>query len=373
VTGRSDVYSLGIVLYEMLTGRRPFEGDSAAGVALKRLNEDPPPPQAFRPVPSGLAAIVMRALQRDPERRFPDAGSFAEALRVWQRDPAAGAAAASAAAGVAAGGAAPVTPPPEAPIPRSGEPTVYVPPPVARPSDRAPSAMNVNAPPPRGPVPPRPAERQGQPWWMWLLVLLAIILLGAIGFLGAQILGGLTPGNGTPSPSADTFEMPDWTDRPLAEVRTLADQAGLEIGVIDREPSDEIDDGRVISTDPAGGEEVAEGDIVDLVVSTGAEEVAVPRLIGQTEQQAIETLREADLRLGQVTREPSSEPAGTVLRSSPAEGVTVSPGDQVDLVISLGPTPSPSPSPTLEPTLPPTPPPTEQPTQPPSEEPSPTP
>jgi serine/threonine-protein kinase len=233
--------------------------------------------------------------------------------------------------------------------------------------------MNVNAPPPRGPVPPRPAERQGQPWWMWLLVLLAIILLGAIGFLGAQILGGLTPGNGTPSPSADTFEMPDWTDRPLAEVRTLADQAGLEIGVIDREPSDEIDDGRVISTDPAGGEEVAEGDIVDLVVSTGAEEVEVPRLIGQTEQQAIETLREADLRLGQVTREPSSEPAGTVLRSSPAEGVTVSPGDQVDLVISLGPTPSPSPSPTLEPTLPPTPPPTEQPTQPPSEEPSPTP
>ncbi|MGH2455345.1 MAG: protein kinase domain-containing protein, partial [Candidatus Limnocylindria bacterium] len=86
VTGASDVYALGIVLFEMLTGRRPFEGDSAAGVALKRLNEDPPRPETFRPVPSGLSAIVMRALERDAARRFPDAGSLAEALRSWQRD-----------------------------------------------------------------------------------------------------------------------------------------------------------------------------------------------------------------------------------------------------------------------------------------------
>ncbi|HET6744239.1 MAG TPA: protein kinase, partial [Candidatus Limnocylindria bacterium] len=127
VTGASDVYALGIVLYEMLTGRRPFEGDSAAGVALKRLSEDPPPPSTYRPVPSGLSAIVMRALQREPRDRFPDAGSFAEALRVWQQDPAAGAAAAAAgagAAGVAAAAESP--PPPAAPIPPSGEPTVYV-------------------------------------------------------------------------------------------------------------------------------------------------------------------------------------------------------------------------------------------------------
>src|SRR6266545_1245607 len=123
VTGASDVYALGIVLYEMLTGRRPFEGDSAAGVALKRLNEDPPPPSTYRPVPSGLSAIVMRALQREPRDRFPDAGSFAEALRVWQKDPAAGAAAAAPAPGP---GAAMPTPVPH--VPPAGEPTVYVPP-----------------------------------------------------------------------------------------------------------------------------------------------------------------------------------------------------------------------------------------------------
>jgi len=167
VTGASDVYALGIVLYEMLTGRRPFEGDSAAGVALKRLNEDPQPPSAYRPVPSGLSAIVMRALERDPARRFPDAGSFAEALRVWHKDPAAGAAGAAAAGAGAAGvaGASAGTRP-EAPLPPSGEPTVYVPPPVARPSDRAPArSVNVNAarrPPPR-PVPPLEAAVSANP------------------------------------------------------------------------------------------------------------------------------------------------------------------------------------------------------------------
>src|SRR5207247_6975424 len=151
VTGRSDVYALGIVLYEMLTGRRPFEGDSAAGVALKRLSEDPVPPTTYRPIPAGLSAITMRALERDPEKRFPDAGSFAEALREFQRNPDSMPAAAADSAGPAGAAAGVAAGAPPTPISPAGEPTVYVPPPVTLPSARAPIS---GLPPP--PAPPRP-------------------------------------------------------------------------------------------------------------------------------------------------------------------------------------------------------------------------
>src|SRR4029079_8531594 len=200
VTGQSDVYALGIVLYEMLTGRRPFEGDSAAGVALKRLSEDPVPPTEHGPVPPGLSAIVMHALERDPAKRYPDAGAFAEALRVWQADPDA--------ANAVAAIAVPTTP-------SAGEPTVYVPPRVTLPSDRAAiSGMPGEGAGSRGVPPGRPLQRypeprdEGQPWWIWLLALLAILLLGTMGFLGAQLLGLGTGSSPTPTPTGLT--VPNW-------------------------------------------------------------------------------------------------------------------------------------------------------------------
>src|SRR5918996_1429201 len=209
VTGASDVYSLGIVLFEMLTGRRPFSGDSAAAVALKRLNEDAPRPSDLGPrIPAGLEAILMRALAREPASRFPDAGAFAEALRAWRRAPDATPAGPVA----AAGGTVPR--PAAAATPPAGEPTVYVPPPVPRPADRVPVA------PPSRRVEPYRDEREGQPWWMWLLGLLGVLLLGAIGFLGAQLIGG-TP-SATPTPSAALAQIPDCDDVPITQWRAQA-------------------------------------------------------------------------------------------------------------------------------------------------------
>ncbi|HET9539536.1 MAG TPA: Stk1 family PASTA domain-containing Ser/Thr kinase [Candidatus Limnocylindria bacterium] len=340
VTGASDVYALGIVLYEMLTGRRPFEADSAAGVALKRLNEDPPPPESFVPVPSGLSAIVMRALQREPADRFADAGSFAEALRTWQKDPAA-AAAMVAAAGVA--GAAAV-----AAVPPSGEPTVYVPPPVAMPSDRT--------PPP--PATTGQQEDEGQPWWVWALLVLGILLLGLIGYLGVEVFGGLGP-DATPSPTPQQITLPDYEGQPIAAVRADLDRLGL-VHTEEREASDELARNLVISTDPEAGSEVSEGDSITVVISNGAETVAVPNLIGQTRNEATATLNAAGLQLGQVDNEPSAQEAGTVIRSDPGAGTDVERNSQVNLVLSTGPTPSPTPQPTPPPT--PTPAPTATPT-----------
>ena len=340
VTGASDVYSLGIVLYEMLTGRRPFEGDSAAGVALKRLTEDPLPPTTHAEVPPALSAIVMRALERDPARRYPDAGSFAEALRVWQRDPDA-----SAAAAVAASAAASLSP---APLPPAGEPTVYIPPRVTLPSDRAAiSGMPPGGGPPRRQVASRREEPRRQPWWMWLLAVLGILLLATIGFLGAQVLGGLGPAS-TPRPSA-SVTIPNWIDVPIAGVRADADRLGLVLDV-QREPSDTVESDRVVSTNPQSGVSVQAGSTVRVVVSAGKDEVPVPVLIGQTREEAKSTLEGKGLQLGLVDSEPSDRPAGTVIRSDPGAGVPVLKGGQVNLVLSSGPTPSPSPSPTPIPT-----------------------
>jgi eukaryotic-like serine/threonine-protein kinase len=346
VTGRSDVYALGIVLYEMLTGHRPFEGDSAAGVALKRLTENPPRPMVGgQPLPAGLEAILRRALEREPDQRFPDAGSFAEALRAWRKDPGA------APAGLV--GALPVP----APVPASGEPTVYVPPPVARPSDRAPYAG-----PPRQQA-RRVQRREAQPWWIWLLALLAVLLLGIIGFLGAQILSAVNPG-GSPSPSAQTFSLPNWVGQPIAQVRADANERGLRLNE-DTANSDTVAQDRVISTDPSAGSPVSRGQTVNVVVSSGTAKVAVPRLIGQTRDEASNTLSQAGLTLGGVSSDFSNADVGTVIRSAPTEGTSVSKGSQVDIVLSKGPKPTPTPSPTPAPTPTPTPAPTPTPTPPP--------
>ena len=339
VTGASDVYSLGIVLYEMLTGRRPFEGDSAAGVALRRLNEDALPPSAIGvTLPPGLEAILMRALAREREDRYPDAGAFAEALRTWQRDPDA----------IPSPGRRPAA---AAATPRAGEPTVYVPPPVARPADRVPVA-------PRRPV---ERDRQGTPWWIWLLLVLGIALLGTIGFLGAQILAGLTP-SAAPSPSANLVEIPNWVGDPISQVRVEAEDRGLKIDPRE-ENSDTVAENDVIRTEPPAGQQIEKGKTVTVFVSSGKEQVTVPSLRGQTRDEARGTLEAKGLNLGNVDQQfDQSVGSGAVISSTPAAGESVEKGSSVDIVLSLGPTPSPSPSPTPVPTPTPTPVPTPTPT-----------
>jgi len=336
----SDMYALGIVLYEMLSGRRPFQADSAAGVALKRLNERPPPlSTGIRPIPPQLEAVVMRSLERDPARRYATAADFARALREWPSEEEA---------------ATVVTPLPVAPLP--APPPPVVPPPLEPEPSSGPPFGPPFVPAPAGGPPPR----KGQPWWIWLLAILAVLMLGAMGFLAARLLGAIGP-DAEASPSAAVFALPNWVGDPIGAVRAEADRLGLRL---DERPefSEDVPEGEVVSTEPEPFSQVHEGDRIRVFVSSGEETVDVPILVGQTRLEASATLTAAGLGLGAVTQEPSDRPEGTVIRSTPAAGTTVAAGSQVDIVLSSGPTPSPTPSPTPAPTPTPTPAPTPAPT-----------
>jgi beta-lactam-binding protein with PASTA domain len=245
---------------------------------------------------------------------------------------------------------------------------VYVPPRDTRPADRQPIA---------------PARRrdeyddedEGTPWWTWLLAVLGVVLLGTIGFLGVQLLGGLGGPTASASPSVAQVAVPDCEGESVSTVRARLIDAGLEVEEERQEISDDVEEGDVIECLPASGEDVDEGSGVVIVISSGAEDVAVPRLRGQTEEQALATLERVGLSLG--SRDTAFDPdiaEGSVISSNPGEGVELQRGDQVDLVISRGPEPTPSPTPTPVPTpTPPPPTPTPPPPTPPPSEAAPTP
>jgi serine/threonine-protein kinase len=163
--------------------------------------------------------------------------------------------------------------------------------------------------------------------------------------------------------------VPQWIGAPIAGVQEQANQLGLLLDRQPAQPSDTVPVDRVISTDPRPGTAVQRGDTIKVTVSSGKEQVQVPNMIGQTRAEANNTLKAAGLILGPVSQEPSDRTVGEVIRTDPGAGISVDKGSQVNIVLSLGPTPTPipSPSPTPQPTPQPTatPPPTPCPSFPP--------
>jgi tRNA A-37 threonylcarbamoyl transferase component Bud32 len=354
-TAASDIYALGIVLFEMLTGSRPWEGDSAASVALARLSGPTPDPALLRPgLPPDIAAIDRKALALAPADRFAFAGAMADALeRTIPPTTGAGAGAAAAAGvGVAAAGVA------------RANPTVVAYPPDAYASlDDEPVAPN--APPPAN------VEDQGSgpSATVWIAGIVAIALLGAIAFLVFQLLSGPS---GPPEPTDVT--VPNFVGKTLQAATVEADGLGITL-----EPTQETSDqpvGTILRQDPPEGSVIAEGDTVNVVVAAGVETVPVPDLRNQTEAQAVATLLQAQLAVGAKSEAFDETVAvGLVITQSHQPGSIVAKGTPIDYVISKGPepTPTPTPTPTATPTPTPTPTPTEAPTPTPTEAPTPTP
>ena len=285
VSEPSDLYSIGIILYELLTGRVPFEGESAVTIALKHVNERPIPPSTFNPaVTPELEGVVLRALEKDPARRFPDADAFIAALE-------------HARAMLHGTGA-------------FGPPTV------------AEEAYYEAAYPP--PVDEVYEEPPGRRWWLWLL---GFLLIAAIGF-GAFLL---LDKNGGPA----QVGVPDVVGADEAAATTALKRDGFATQT-KRQSSSDRPEGTVIKTDPAAGTKADKGSTVTLTVSSGPATAQIPTVGGLSRSQARSRLTDAGFEIEERREASDTIPSGKAIRTSPPSGTTRDKGSTVILLLSSG-------------------------------------
>jgi beta-lactam-binding protein with PASTA domain len=283
VTAASDLYSIGVILYECLTGHVPFEADSSVAVALKQVSEAPRRPSALNPrVSPALDAVVMRALAKDPKRRFASADAFVAAIDHAEANPG---------------------------EPAPGDTAAFSLPPAAGGPPRA-------APIDWGQGPPR---RRLPGWRVWALA--AVLLLAAA--IGAYALT-----------RPDQAIVPSVTGQQVQTATQILATAGFQVQTTTVQRQAPVN--TVIEQDPLGGEKADKGATVTLSVSAGPGVATVPTVAGLSAKKA--TLKLEGLGFQVTPKQVFSKdfPAGAVVGTDPKEGVQLSRGLPVTLLISKG-------------------------------------
>jgi len=320
---RSDLYSLGVVLYEMLTGRLPFSGESDLAVAMQHVSAAPPNPRSLAPdVPEAYAAVVMKALSKQPADRYQSAEEFAAALRAARGGGhAVPAATPPPAQGEPAAGNSGADTPPPAAVPRPSSDTsalvatVVAADAVTRPADAATRYMSQVRQPPSA----RPRRR------LWRWVLLVVVLAAAAAGAWAVYTLVLAPG----------AKVPGLVGRPRAEAVAAVRDDGLR-PVVHEVWADRVDAGTVARQRPREGAEVDDGAKVDLWVSRGPLHIPSPDLTGM-KPAATALLEQESLAARKRKAATRNVPKGEIYRQQPVAGATVTRGDTVAFWVSSGP------------------------------------
>jgi serine/threonine-protein kinase len=303
VDQRSDLYSIGVVLYEMLTGQVPFTGESPVEIAMKHLSDTPRPPSLLRPdIPPDLDMVVLRALAKSPEDRFQTAEDMDAELERVAKGAGVTAETADAATAVLSGAAL------------ASAPTAIVPP--RRPPTEARPSYRYAEPPPR--------RRAVWPWVLALLLVVAAAVAGWYAFGQIQdSLGG-----------SDTASVPNVVPMREDLAVTKLNEKGLG-ATVHRQPHETVKIGFVYQQGTAPGVRLDKGSRVDIYVSLGPPKVQVPDVMGKSRDDAIAALADAKLKF-KVLQVFSKEDADTVVAQQPRGGEIVNRGSIVHINVSKG-------------------------------------
>ena len=272
VSAASDVYSVGVMLFEMLTGRVPFDGDNTVAIAMKQVSEQPMAPSRVNPnVTPALDAVVLRALAKDPAARYPSAIAMSEALDEAEANPDSG-------------------------------PRTEVHAPLVLPAE----------------------EEEDRHKGLWVVaVVLALLALGGLAWALGLIDG-----------DSDTVRVPGVENETETAARIELQGAGFVVRTNDVESN--VPEGRVVSQDPLGGTEAEQGSTVTIDVSAGPDPIAIPDVAGKSLDFARAKLTKAGFEVEVERSESSSVRSGRVIETEPSANSTLPPGGTVTVVVSAG-------------------------------------
>jgi beta-lactam-binding protein with PASTA domain/tRNA A-37 threonylcarbamoyl transferase component Bud32 len=303
VDARSDLYSTGCLLFELLTGRPPFTGDSPVAVAYQHVREPAPAPSTFASdVPDTLDRITLKALAKERDSRYSTAAEFRSDLEAAARGgrvaaPAMGVLAATAAAEAAAAPTTQLLPP------LAGSATQVLPA-----GGGAPWAATSTTTTPTAP-PTEPRRGRGL---LWALVVVAVAALATLVTL--MVL------NSQREQAPETVTVPDVVGMTQEAAQQALQSVGLTMERLE-EASDEVDEGLVVRTDPGADADADAGSTVDVVVSAGPDAVEIPDVAGMTQEQATAELRDAGFEVSSVEFENAPRvPRNEVTKTVPAAG-----------------------------------------------------